>query len=673
MSLFDKKNSILEEIQERTAELTRVNEQLRREIAERNRADEALKETNRFLENILDSSYSISIISTDLDKNILFWNKGAEEIFGYKAVEMVNRQKMDVLYSDEDTKELINGIKSLIMKNAKVLNTEIREKTKDGRTIWINLNLTPRFDEKGGVIGFLGIGEDITERKRAEEALQESEEKWRSLVENAPLFILIVDNKGMIQFINRVMFGKGIEELTGRSIYEFIHASYHGMFRKSIEQIAKTGKAEPIRFTASSPDGVILWYETYFGSIKHKGQAVAITLISMDITERRRMEEELIKTGKLESMSLLAGGIAHDFNNILVAILGNISLARLNMSKDDVNFEILAQAENASNRAKNLTHQLLNFTKGGATIKKTTSISELIKDSVKFGLRGSNVKHELSVPDDLWTVEVDEGQISQVINNFVINAKQAMPGGGVVKACAENITIGPESPLKLPEGEYIKVSIKDNGVGISKEHLKKIFDPFFTTKEKGNGLGLSNSYSIIKNHNGLIHAESELGIGTAFNIYLPVSKKERISQKEAEGKPVMGKGRVLVMDDDEMVRNVVGIMLEKIGYDPGFARGGTEAIQMYKEAEESHRHFDVVIMDLTIPGGMGAREAVKGLLEIYPDAKVIVSSGYCNDDLVTEFNRYGFCDIISKPYDINELSQKLNKLIMGKEQLKCAV
>ena len=387
-----------------------------------------------------------------------------------------------------------------------------------------------------------------------------------------------------------------------------------------------------------------------------------------EIAERKRAEAELLKAQKLESVGILAGGIAHDFNNILTAILGNISLAKMFANPEDRSFARLAEAEKASLRAKDLTQQLLTFSRGGKPIVKTASVARLLKDSTIFALSGSNILCEFSIPEGLWPVEMDEGQINQVINNVVINAVQAMPEGGTIKVRAENVTLGIDrrkQGLPLQGEKYVKVSIQDQGIGIPEESLQKIFDPYYTGKKKGSGLGLAISYSIIKKHLGYITVESELGVGTTFHIFLPASEKEVLTEKRTGEIPLAGKQRILIMDDEEMVRNVAGTMLEHIGYEAGLAKDGTEAIELYKQAKEAHVPFAVVILDLTIPGGMGGKEAIKKLIELDPKAKVIVSSGYSTDPVMSQFREYGFKGVVTKPYKIEELRDALHKVMMG--------
>ena len=359
------------------------------------------------------------------------------------------------------------------------------------------------------------------------------------------------------------------------------------------------------------------------------------------------MEEELLTARKLESVGTLAGGVAHDFNNLLAIILGNISFAKMLTDPSNKIYKRLTDAEDATIKGKELTYRLLTFSRGSESSKKVTSLKEVIKDSAQLTLSGSNIKCTFSFPDDLRQVEIDEGQIQQVIHNIVMNAKETMSQGGKIEIRADNITLGPEDTIPLPEGDYVRISIEDHGGGISEEDLSRIFDPYFTTKEIGNvkgmGLGLAICYSIVKNHGGFMTAESQSGVGTTIHVYLPAYKKETpVAQTERE-KPVnVGGCRVLYMDDENALRDIAGEMLVHMGYDVEFSRDGAEAIKMYSEATTSKKPFDIVIMDLTIPDGMGGAEAVQKLREIDPGVKAIVSSGYANDPIIKDFKKYNF-------------------------------
>jgi two-component system cell cycle sensor histidine kinase/response regulator CckA len=382
-----------------------------------------------------------------------------------------------------------------------------------------------------------------------------------------------------------------------------------------------------------------------------------------EVTERKRLEEELLKSQKLESIGILAGGIAHDFNNILTAILTYISLANIDASPGTKLSKRLSEAEKATLRAGDLTRQLLTFSKGGQPVMTSVVLNQLIRDSADFVLRGSNVKSEYIIAEDLWPVEADEGQISQVINNLAINAGQAMPEGGIVEISAKNMTVNEESGLPLKEGKYVNISIKDHGHGVPEEILPKIFDPYFTTKQIGSGLGLAVTYSIIKNHNGHIAVTSKAGSETTFDIYLPASDKQCLTDVSKDEKIETGSGRILIMDDQEMIRDATGEILKNLGYEVETCIDGAEAVELFRQAKESGHPFDAVIMDLTVPGGMGGMEAMGKLIELDPEVRAIVSSGYSNDPVMSNFREYGFREVIVKPYKISEVSKKLRRVL----------
>lgn len=510
----------------------------------------------------------------------------------------------------------------------------------------------------------------IIRRKKAEEDLRQSEEHFRSVYENSQDCICHISLDGKYLDMNRA--GLAINEFDGlqEAIGKIATASIIENRKEAEEAIWKAagGETVSLRYQSVSKNGKKIWWDSKVTPIRGMdGTVRSVLRISRDITELKKGEEELIKSQRIESLGTLAGGIAHDFRNILTIVIGKIALAKMHLNPEDEVAELLTSAEKACKRATDLTNQLLTFSKGGVPIKKTVSIADLIKESVDFSLRGSKVKCKSSIPKDLWPVEVDEGQISQVINNLIINADQAMPEGGKIIVSAENISDAAKEKEGLPvkEGRFVKISIKDQGVGIPKEHLSKIFDPYFTTKQKGSGLGLTTSYSIIKKHEGYITAESEIGVGTTFHIYLPASQKEIPETKTVNKMHTTGKGKVLFMDDEEMLRESTCDLLIHLGYEALGAGDGSEAVLLYQKSKETGRPFDAVILDLTVPGGMGGKEALEKLIEIDPDVKAIVSSGYSNDAAMSDFRKYGFKDVVVKPYKIEELSEVLNRVISG--------
>ncbi|MGH8102229.1 MAG: hybrid sensor histidine kinase/response regulator, partial [Chthoniobacterales bacterium] len=401
----------------------------------------------------------------------------------------------------------------------------------------------------------------------------------------------------------------------------------------------------------------------------NKNEVAGVVLVFRDITERQRAEVERRKTETLEQLGLLAGGIAHDFNNLLTAIIGNISLASLLLPPDDEMASRLVDAKNASVRARDLAQQLLTFARGGTPIKRATSIGKLIQDTVSFSLRGSHSRSGFSFGADLWPAEIDPGQISQVIANMAVNADQAMPNGGMLEVNCENFhyTTSTTPQIRdLPPGDYIRIKIKDQGVGIPEQYLDRIFDPYFTTKPKGNGLGLATCYSIVKNHGGLITVESEVHVGTTFDIYLPAA----LNGGELPAEPpvaftqaMTGSGRVLVVDDEDAIRTLVDFTLTRLGYQVAQAATGAEGVDIYSQKFQAGERFDVVILDLTLPGGMGGKEVLKKLIEIDPTVNAVVSSGYATDATMSRYQDFGFRGVITKPYEAAELGKTVHEVI----------
>ena len=383
----------------------------------------------------------------------------------------------------------------------------------------------------------------------------------------------------------------------------------------------------------------------------------------IDITDRKKSEIERLRLSKLESLATLAGGIAHDFNNILTAIMGNISLASMDMQENEYLGSILHEAEKACIQAQTLARQLLTFAKGGAPIKELISLAKIVTETGSFASRGSNVKCEFVFPADLWGVNADPGQINQVFQNLIINAIQAMPAGGTIRVQGENVAVQPESDLPLDPGNYVKTSIQDQGIGIPAEHLSRIFDPYFSTKQKGSGLGLATAYSIVKNHQGHIAVESQLGAGTTVHVYLPATAQSKIEPLPETVKTVTGRGNILVMDDEDIVRQTLGKLLGYLGYEVTFARDGNDAIEQFIQARKLGQTIDAMILDLTIPGSMGGKEAIEKLLRIDPQVKAIVSSGYSDDPIMANFTEYGFSGVIAKPYRVADLSQVLQRVL----------
>jgi two-component system cell cycle sensor histidine kinase/response regulator CckA len=511
-------------------------------------------------------------------------------------------------------------------------------------------------------------------KHKIERKLRENEQWLATTLKSIGDGVIATDTEGQITFMNPVaeaLTGWTQEEASGRPLAEIFYIINEETRERCVnpfEKIMETGGIvglanNTVLVSRNGEERLIADSGAPICSEDH--DILGTVLVFRDITERRKMEEDIIrlKTEKMESISVLAGGIAHDFNNILTSILGNITLAKMQTVPEDTLFGMLSKAEKASRRARHLTQQLLMFARDGISVKKPASVTELLQDAVEFALQGSKSECEFCLSDHLWSVDMDEGQISQVINNVIINADQAMPTGGVISIHAENVAVRGEGALPLKDGNYVKISIEDQGIGIPQEHLQKIFNPYFTTKNKGSGLGLAISHSIIKNHDGCIAVASEPGVGTTFSMWLPASEKEVEPEREQD-MPIGGGGRVLVMDDDESILEVTRDVLDHLGYEIEFARNGSDAIEQYRTAFRTGVPFDVVILDLTVRGGLGGRETIQKLAEVNPDVKAIISSGYSTDPVVNNYRKYGFSGAITKPYSIKELSKVLRD-VMG--------
>ncbi|MFQ6043066.1 MAG: response regulator, partial [Candidatus Poribacteria bacterium] len=620
-----------------------------------------------------------SIVAKDIQKSlqILNYDVCAVVSSGKEAIEKVKENYPDLVLMDIVLKGKMDGVEAAkeIRNNFNVpvvyLTAHADERTLERAKITEPFGYIIKPFEDRDLRTAIEMALD---KHGMEKRLKESEEWLSTILRSIGDAVIATDTEGLVKFMNPIaqdLTGWKQEYATGRSLEDVLHIVNEKTGEKIENPVTKVVQENVvISFNDAvliAKDGTEKPIADSGAPIKDdKGNIIGVVLVFRDITERKKMEEELQKVQRLESIGILAGGIAHDFNNFLQGILGNVSVAKYAKTEDEV-FETLTKAEKASLQAKDLTQQLLTFAEGGTPIKTTASIKELINGSVDFALKGSNVKPEFSIPEDIWAVEVDEGQISRVINNLIINADQAMPEGGIIKVRAENVVISAEDALPLKDGRYVRIEIEDEGVGIPKEHLLKIFDPYFSTKQKGkgSGLGLTICYYIIQKHDGYITAESELGVGTTFYIYLPASQKEIVEKGDLEEQIVLGQGKILVMDDEEFIRDVANAMLKYLGYEVEFAKDGAEAIELYQKAKESGQPFDAIIMDLTIPGGMGGKEAIFKLLEIDPDVKAIVSSGYSTDAIMSDFKQYGFSGVITKPYTVATLSGTVSKVIRG--------
>jgi PAS domain S-box-containing protein len=520
----------------------------------------------------------------------------------------------------------------------------------------------------------------INRRKRTEENLRESNEKLAVTLSSIGDGVITVDTDGRVVMLNGVaeqLCGWSHVEAAGKpltQVFPIINEKTGAAQENPVARALETGGVVELANNTIllARDGTRRVIADSAAPMRSQdGNIIGVVLVFRDMTEKRNIEEELFKARKLDSLGVLAGGIAHDFNNLLTGIMGNISLAMMMIPHDEKTYMFLDNAEKASVRARDLTQQLLTFAKGGAPVKKVVSLRDLVRESVSFVLHGSNIMGTVDIPDSIYAIEADEGQMSRVFHNIIINATQAMTEGGTLTVTAQNENLYNANSMALPDGSYVRLSFTDQGCGIPDDDLKTIFDPYFTTKSSGSGLGLASVHSIINRHGGYIGASSVVGKGTTFTIYLPsigetYSKYQTDLSRQTAGDH-MG-GSILVMDDEKMILDMTAEMLEHLGYQVTTCDNGAGAIMLYKAARESGAPFSAVIMDLTIPGGMGGKETAQHILAINPDVCLIVSSGYSNDPILSDYRTYGFNGAMAKPYNIMELGQLLSSLLSSVQE-----
>ncbi len=623
------------------------------------------------IENILDG-----MITVDEQGIICSMNSSAEKMFGCINNEMVGHKftKLVPKTYKAEPEPVVCAWDDLAKRTGST--TMAVGRTRRHATFPIEISLSQMVVDKQTL--FVAMVRDVTERRRFEQEIAADKESLAVTLRSIEDGVITTDVQGKIIMINNAG-----ENLTGWTSKEAIGRSLKSVYNIAIDLAAqaraqKTGSRNeaqsillsmPENATLRSRQGREHIIEQVASPIRDsKNEVAGVVLVFRDITERQRNEAERRKAETLEQLGLLAGGIAHDFNNLLTAIIGNISLASLLLPPNDEMGTRLNDAKNASMRARDLAQQLLTFARGGAPIKKTASIGKLIQDTVSFSLRGSHSRSEFLFGADLWPAEIDPGQISQVIANLVVNADQAMPNGGTLRVSCDNFSYDSNtSPAvtDLMPGDYIRIAIRDEGVGISEDCIKRIFDPYFTTKPKGNGLGLATTYSIVKNHNGLITVDSKVHFGSTFTIFLPALRHHQVPAEPPRqlNEVISGTGRILIVDDEEAIRALVEFTLERLGYKVSQAESALEGVELYRQKMEAGERFDAVILDLTLPGGMGGKEALKKLIEIDPTVNAIVSSGYAMDATMSRYQDFGFRGVIAKPYEAAELGKIVHEVI----------
>ncbi len=641
-----------------------------RDITERKLAEEKLSEKNTMLQTLL-HAIPDQVFFKDSKGRFLLVNKAMEETCGLGQDALAGMTDDEL--SPPDVAEKCKKSDAEAIKRGRPVSSDEYYTDKNGETRFLDVVKAPIFDNKGDLTGLVVVSRDITERKEAEEKIRQNEEFIRSILDTVDEGFIVIDKDYRILTANKAYCGQAAlpcEEVIGRHCYEISHNNSRPCYEEgeecAVRQVFATGKPHAVLHRHRDHEGHVLYVETKGFPIKDtEGNVTSVIETVNNITEKHLLEEERLKTQKLESIGTLAGGIAHDFNNLLQGIFGYISMAIMTYDQKEKSLAMLEQAEKALHQSVNLTTQLLTFSKGGKPVKKPLSLEPVIENAVKFALSGSRTEYQLNIDHGLWQVNGDAGQLGQVIQNIVLNADQAMPKGGVVKIAARNVAADDRSlPSTLAQDNYVVLTIEDNGVGIPEGYLNKIFDPYFTTKDKGSGLGLATSYSIIRNHAGEILVTSAAGKGSLFTLYIPATTARSVVETTGWTSPAGApKGRILVMDDEELIRSLARELLRALGHEVEVAAHGEAALAKYQEAARAGRPFDIVILDLTIRGGMGGAETVKKLREFAPNVKAIMSSGYSDDAVTADYREQGFTEVLKKPYDIAELNKILHTLL----------
>ncbi len=652
--------------------LRQSNRELAAEISERESVSQELRKSKVELENVLNNSIPICI--TNKHREIVNANEVYWRIFGRPAPGVVQKCYESRPGSTCRTRscpftQVMTGAREVVCESKKI--------NPDGSESYFMVTARPYNDEHGEIVGIVESFQDVTDLKKTEEALAAEKERLLVTLRSIADGVIAADLRGRVVLINdtaQELTGWKSPDAEGGKVEDILHLVDEKDRRRILEPVAQVLRQAPAeeigrRAVLIASDG---WERRVNYSVSpiydRKREMVGAILVFQDITDKLLAEAEIARTQKLESIGLLAGGIAHDFNNILATVMNNLALARLVADQREKLLARLESTEKAIFRARELTGQLLTFAKGGAPLKKVISIADLTRDSVEFNLRGSNVAAIFQIEEGLWSVEVDSAQMHQVFSNLTINAAQAMPDGGTLTVGLTNFAVAEGEAAPVPPGKYVKITVADNGPGIEEKNLGRIFDPYFTTKPSGTGLGLATVHSIVSRHGGHLLVDSRPGAGCIFSIYLPGARNETVPAGPIPVGSFTGKGdftgsRILVMDDDSEIRELLQELLRQEGFRPYCVADGAAAIQAYRQAQEEGVPFDCVIMDLTIPGGMGGKEAIARLRMINPGIRAIVSSGYSNDPVMANFSAHGFKGRVAKPYRLEDLIAVLKQVL----------
>ncbi len=634
---------------------------LQKEISQQMLTQKELRSSEEKYRKVVNNTPDL-IYRTDPRGRIVFISPSVYPLSGYTVGEALGMNLAEEVYLYPEEREIF--LKELAEKG-RVQNFEAKLTRKDGSVWWASTNAQFYRDTKGDILGVDGIVRDVTDKKRSEQALLENEQQLWAILEANPDPMVMYDLNGHPQYLNPAfsrVFGWTFEELEGRKI-PFVPQDQEKISSDKIREIFAHGTPLSFETKRYTKERKVIDIILNAAVAKDEmGSPVGMVVNITDISERKLLETQYEQAQKMEALGTLAGGIAHDFNNYLGGIFGYVDLA-LQYTRDEKVEGFLSKVLASSDRAKGLTHQLLTFSKGGSPIKKVAPLDLFLQETTQFALSGSSVSSNFVISPDLWMCEYDKNQIGQVMDNIVINAHHAMPSGGNVTVTAQNILLTRDETLTLAPGKYVKISISDTGIGIPPKYINRIFDPFFSTKQTGSGLGLATSYSIVKQHGGIIDVESEQGHGTSFNLYLPATGRAKKSESKAIQGRYQGVGRLLIMDDEQLIREMLGEMLGGMGFFVVPTRDGQEALNAFITARNQGDPFRAVILDLTIPGGLGGKDTIRKIRKIDQEIPVFVASGYSEDTAIATPESFGFTASIEKPFVISQLAQMLAKYL----------
>lgn len=632
--------------------------------------EEQIQQDSKRLNLIFETSRA-GLILLDLEGHIAYANRRMGEMFNMTQAELMGKPYTELVHESEFSIGK-NSLERILACEVDTVSSERHYRRRDGTDFWGHITAKHLLNEDGSLKALVTSITDISDIKEAVENLKTEKERLAVTLRSIGDGVITTDVAGNVVLLNAVaenLCGWTQEESSGKqlnSIFKLVSIHNKHPLDNPVKEVLATRRivemaSHCMLIARNGSERIIA--DSAAPILNESGKLLGVVLVFRDVTEKTRVEDELFKTRKLDSIGILAGGIAHDFNNYLTAILGNISLAQKQPTLDARAKTLLERAEVASNRARELTQQLLAFSKGGAPVRKLASIAQLLVDSANFAVRGANVRCDFDIEEHLFPVEIDSGQISQVISNLVINANQAMPDGGVIHISACNVGAIDHFNLSHPCVDYVKILVRDEGIGISEEYLDRIFDPYFTTKQQGSGLGLASVYSIIKNHEGFIYVSSMVGVGTTFEINLPAIATAHVEVVPDTEKSISGSGKILILDDDGLILEVLAEILSSLGYDVVGTSDGADTCERYIQAHDEGKPFDVVIVDITIPGGMGGKEVMPHILACDPQARVIVSSGYAHDPIMANYKDYGFVSALAKPYDVSTIGVAIKNVM----------